>query len=99
MRRPGRPKLIGPTKKARGAGARSRQHRAYCRWRGSSVGLMGRVDRERALAEGQREMAKVEQAYADDHDKNEHVHFRAMKAHERSAEIHDAIAALLPRDD
>jgi 5,10-methylenetetrahydrofolate reductase len=59
---------------------------------------MGRVDREHALAENQRQMAQVEQAQAEHHDKNEHVHFRAMKKHERSAEIHDAIAALLPRD-
>ncbi len=60
---------------------------------------MGRVDRERALAESQRRMAQVAQARAEHHDKDEHVHFRAMKMHERSAEIHDAIAALLPRED
>ncbi len=44
-------------------------------------------------------MAQVAQARAEDHDKDEHVYFRAMKTHERSAEIHDAIAALLPRED
>ncbi len=44
-------------------------------------------------------MAQVAQARAEDHGKDEHVYFRAMKMHERSAEIHDAIAALLPRDD
>lgn len=44
-------------------------------------------------------MAQVAQARAEHQDKDAHVHFRTMKMHERSAEIHDAIAALLPRDD
>ena len=44
-------------------------------------------------------MAQVAQARAEHHDKDAHKHFRAMKMHERSAEIHEAIAALLPRDD
>jgi len=37
-------------------------------------------------------MAQDAQARAEDHDKDQHKHFRAMKMHERSAEIHDAIA-------
>jgi hypothetical protein len=44
-------------------------------------------------------MAKVAQARVEHRDKDAHKHFRAMKMHERSAEIHDAIAALFPRDD
>jgi hypothetical protein len=44
-------------------------------------------------------MAEVAQARVERHDKDAHKHFRAMRTHERSAEIHDAIAALLPRDD
>lgn len=60
---------------------------------------MGRGDLERALAENQRRMAEVAQARVERNDKDAHKHYRAMRTHERSAEIHDAIAALLPRDD
>ena len=44
-------------------------------------------------------MASVEQRRAELRDKDQPVHFRAMKMHQRAAEIHDAIAELLPRDD
>jgi hypothetical protein len=60
---------------------------------------MGRGDQERALAESQRRMAQVAQARVEHRDKDAHKYFRAMKMHERSAEIHDAIASLLPGDD
>ena len=57
-----------------------------------------RADEERQVAEQERRLADVERARAGHGDGSEREHFRAMKAHERSAELHDAIAGLLPAE-
>jgi 5,10-methylenetetrahydrofolate reductase len=44
-------------------------------------------------------LAESERARAAQHDKNEHVHFRAMNKYERAAEVHDAMAELFPHED
>jgi len=59
---------------------------------------MRRADRERFVAEQERRLADAEPECAGHRDKNEREHFRAMRAHERSAEWHDAIARLRPDD-
>ena len=57
---------------------------------------MGRADREWVLAEDERRLAQIERNLVEDRDRNELVHFRAMHAHQRAAEIHDAMADLYP---
>jgi hypothetical protein len=65
----------------------------------SKVGGMNGADQERVLAEDARRLAGVERQLIEHHDRNELMHFRAMHAHERSAEIHDALAELAGGDD
>ena len=60
---------------------------------------MGRADQERVIAEQERQLAQVERDLVEVRDRNELKHFRAMHTHERSAEIHDAIADLIPDTD
>jgi len=55
---------------------------------------MRRADQERRIAEQERRLADAERQHAGHRDNREREHFRAMKADERSAELHDAIAAL-----
>jgi hypothetical protein len=66
-------------------------------WR--NVAVMGRVPRERESAEHQRRVTQIEQGRVDPRDEDTPAQFRAMRTHERAAELHDAIAALLPPAD
>ena len=66
-------------------------------WR--SVGAMGRVPRERESAEHERRLAQIEQGRVDPRDEDTPARFRAMRTHERAAELHEAIAALLPPEN
>jgi hypothetical protein len=59
---------------------------------------MRRADQERQVAAHERRLADAERPRAGHGDNREREHFRAMKAHERSAELHDAIAGLLPAE-
>ena len=76
----------------------ARTSRTRCRLIVSKVGGMGTADRERVLAEDQRRLAGVERLLVEHRDRDELTHFRAMHAHERSAEIHDALAELAGED-
>jgi hypothetical protein len=64
-----------------------------------NVGVMGRADRERVLAEHERRLAQVERNLVENRDRDELTHFRAMHTHERAAEIHDALADFFPDAD
>lgn len=55
---------------------------------------MKRAHRERVFAEDERRLAQVERKLVEDRDRDEATCFRAMRTHERAAEIHDALADL-----
>jgi len=59
---------------------------------------IGRADRERQVAKQERRLADAERGRVGRRDKNEREQFRAMRTRERSAELHDAIAALFAHD-
>jgi hypothetical protein len=56
---------------------------------------MRRADQERLVAQ-ERPLADAKRKRAGHGDNSKRERFRAMKARERSAEMHDAIARLLP---
>jgi hypothetical protein len=60
---------------------------------------MERGDRERALAERERRLADVERNLVEHRDRDALTHFRAMRKHQRAAEIHDALAAFFPEPE
>ena len=64
-----------------------------------SVTPMSRGDRERALAERERRLADVERKLVEHRDRDASTPFRAMRTHQRAAEIHDALAGFFPETE
>jgi hypothetical protein len=61
--------------------------------------MSGGVERERRLAERERERAEEERQLLEAWARDRLGHLRAMHRHERSAEIHDALADLEAAED